>query len=279
MNFKTYLIEGYGSNTGIVTPRTITITEDKAFQLLESDFSDAGDFLRERRGQPCFYRGLPARGMTYGYIDPSVRYKPSKETLNYYQYIMDTLPEWKPFPRRGRSVIGGSEQAAAKEYGIPYIVIPKNTAKFGVAPNFDIWDCFAAVGNLHPWSKAQEVIFNSCAQFSIDTNSSIEKFNDAVKRVDATHKKDADAFFNNIHIDKKIFGAERIEKYFWMNYHGNLWRYFATLFDPITNDFKLARSYEELHKIATNDFEDREIWTDSPCLLITDNKLNSLLKR
>ncbi len=240
MNFKTYLVEEADSYKA----RTIKISKDTAMKYLKVAFNDS--YLM----QAPFYRGLENFESKYGYTDPTKQYKSSKETLDYYQYIIDTLPSWKGFPKRGYSIIGSTSPDSAAIYGDVYQVFPKNGAKFALAPHDDIWDSFSEP--LQDWSgEFDDFLIGFDLGFEIADQKG---FINACKVIDQHYKKIGRANFLAEHFPPN----EKL-------YKGNMWQYFEYLFGAKRYNFKLAWTTDLLRY---GPYIAREVWTDSPCILV-----------
>ncbi len=116
------------------------ITEQKVIEILKKDCME----YVHANPIPVVFRGAPGssdRG--YKIIDPKQSTRISRNTSNYYTWIIDNSPRWKQFPKRSNSLICTGDYWKARNYGRTYMVMPIDGAKFGVCPDSDIWSSFA----------------------------------------------------------------------------------------------------------------------------------------
>lgn len=284
MNFKTFT-EEYGSYSGKITPRTIDLEPSKAILMLRSQYNEAWNQILENG--PLLFRGLTDGPKICGYVDPKIRYKPSKETKNYYQFIMDSLPEWSAYPKRGNSIICSTSDHTAKFYGDVYVVIPANGAKFAIAPEDDVHECFPMIGDLAQWSTLMTHLFFILTGKNYNANTSLEEFNKTCNAFDQTYKiMGREKFIEKVVSTYPLYTGdsgwgkngwyhweiEAFKMQFMPIYTGDLWEYFKVVFDPQKNKFELAASYNEatkkVYKYSTETSR-HEIWTDSQCIVLS----------
>lgn len=92
------------------------------------------------------------RGMRFPEGDPNAIYymdpttapeRTSKGTHNFYTWFMDHIsPEWKQFPKRGKSFICATNPSITGMYGKAYVMVPARRTLVGVCPSDDIWYSF-----------------------------------------------------------------------------------------------------------------------------------------
>lgn len=124
MSFKHFLLE---------SERTEAISVDHALAWMEKnskDYLKRGNFIfRGVTNDNGIMLGNPGKGKD----------RVSKNTHNLYTLWIDNHPSFKDFPKRSKSFICTTNVRYAGEYGLPYIVIPKDASDAGVCPSSDIW--------------------------------------------------------------------------------------------------------------------------------------------
>jgi hypothetical protein len=238
MKFK--IVEGRVWN-----PKTESISDDKAKELLRTDYSEA------LQAQPI-YRGIWASKYENPIIiTPDPRHpRLSWNTSNYYTLLINNSNVWKGFPKR--QLIGTTNthrmiSGYAETPNQAFRLFPKNGSKVGIVPAQDIWDTGVKQKN-----DALEELFSS-AGINNDIVS-YKRFVEACKIVDdKKHEFDKDHLYHAIMIDVRSYieGKTPLLEYaleHWYNPKemGFTWKYIK--------NFKAG--------------ENQEVWTDSPSLLI-----------
>lgn len=271
MNFKAYLQESYGD--GPVVPRSKPITEQEAVSLLKTHCKDAYKYFLNHSGASILYRGLAEPKAEYFWIDPKSRIRTSKEGMDYYQIIMETLPVWKDFPPRRTALICSNHEDRITYYGHPFAVFPYDGAKFGIAPDDDIWTSFKGIEeygcDLTAWDGFMKFLLSKFFKWAEIANRTDkpEVFVQLLHKIDAAY-----AELGRDRFGEFLYGKDAMLNHiagslvvFLMNYNGNMWEYFAKLFDPAKNNFKMAKGIDQLELYMN---KTHEVWTDSPAVLI-----------
>ena len=124
ISFKEFLLE---------TSRMQEMPLDSALVWMENyaeDYLTKGNFI---------FRGVTGKnGIMHGDTSSGTDRK-SANTFNFYTLWMDNHPSFKEFPKRGRSFICTPDIEYSRDYGKPYIVIPKDASPVGVCQTNDIW--------------------------------------------------------------------------------------------------------------------------------------------
>ena len=259
MKFKQFLIsEG----------RSKQIPNYAASKLLEKNCQVAMDSWQ----YAPIYRGIGS-GFSYLYIDPKQGTRRSANTKNYYTLINDNSKAWSKYPKRSQSLICTTDVNYTSSYGKSYTVFPYDGAKIGVCPKDDYWKSF------------DEGLENGNAsalhEFNYDLNDIFKKHMN-IQINDKTFKSITDAFknFDLIVKDRQIVTFEI--KYSWFNgYNGNLLELVNSILHPMNNSFELKKIGDDLTR-----GEEREVWTDSKCILIewmynndpSEKMVNELIK-
>jgi hypothetical protein len=229
--------------------RSVVISEKEMKSLLKTDFNQIATVYENSKYR--IYRGVWSM-KNYLYIDPAKnKERESQNTFNYYTWIINNHPVWKNYPRR--EVICTSNIDTAIKYGHNvYVVYPQNGAKIGICPESDIWISF---GNTIPYDLNQ---FNErlCDFFIKKQPKTLEGFKKALSKIE-TQENDVSPY--NIILNYIKAAKEKMM---------SLWDYLAEeLISPDKNDFKVLKVSKNLDLSSYND---NEIWTDSPCLLLKD---------
>ena len=119
------------------------------WKLLEKHCSDAMKHMDEPivRGMKRGFKG----GKMHGIVDGTAVHdggRRSKNTLNFYTTILDTLLPPLGFPKRSESIICANwrNRDHAGGYGSMYAIFPFNGVKIGICPGEDMWDTPITLG-------------------------------------------------------------------------------------------------------------------------------------
>jgi len=242
--------------TGYVKMRfELYLTEDRSKSLKEEDFvkliksgvyDDAIKGFDKKQG--ILFRGVMGSKYTsYTIIDPTKgRLRRSANTSNEYTLLVDNLPEWKDYPKRGRSLICTTDEYYATGFGDVRIILPVNGAKLGVCKGGDFWDSFTLI---FPELRATEMdSFNKRLQeiIGMDFDKNWPTLRKQINR------------FDKDELDFYVSGQWRslIDK------HGSLMKSLKYILDPKNNEFYLSQIGKSLMGLG-------EVWTDSPCISIS----------
>lgn len=227
------------------------------------------------------YRGaghLSKEASSYSAVklyNPKEYKRHSAHTENYYTEIMDNSKYWKDYPHRGNSIVGSTDLGKAKGYGTLYHIIPlEENSIIAVAPSHDIWDSFDfALDKMSELFKENKAIptakndFESMGGFNnfLRTKFGLDKeedYENMVKKIILNDKVfanlDRESTYNNSRFD---YDKEQLIQI--QNKWGTFLNYIEYLLSPKWNGFKTV-NYNSKVILPAN----REIWTDSNCLLI-----------
>lgn len=254
----------YSNNVVGNKRRSMPIISSKVDNLIKRGGFSESFYNIHTKGNGIF-RGVQSMDKETLYVKPSKHIRSSRNTENYYTWLLEFLPSWEKYPKRSRSIICSSDPRSADGYGTVYEVIPKNEALIGVCPESDFWRSFPRI--MIRWGIYDMDYFNSrlselCSIFGI-------------KLEDIT---DREGFKNNLDklpVDKSRL-LDSIKSWNWdkrkvisdleQNFHGNWIEYFDDLFDPEINGFTLQQAFQfHINGKA------REVWTDSDCVLLKYN--------
>jgi hypothetical protein len=237
---------------------------------------------------PAIYRG--ASGETARLVNPTVYNRISAHTTNEYTSLVSNLPNWLEYPKRSKSIICTSDPFNADDYGDSvYVVVLPPRFNAGVCFKNDFWFSF-------PYLQKQTTIY-MMEQFNNyfadlvhraagygegwhadaytdlgDIKSYCEDIQDTLLNEVMKYKNDLSRseLSNNalaIHFMVKIeqFGDDPPD--------GFVFSLLADLLDPTKNKFTRITNYNELHSYVGRN---REIWTDSPALLVPMSQYDEL---
>lgn len=273
--------------------RSKAIVPSKAESMFKKHYSDALNNIRKGH---YIFRGIPHTSKPLVYVRPSQTERTSKNTDNVYTALIDILPSWRGWPKRSRSIVCSSSIEYTKSYtgpsikygsqspGATYCVFPKNGAKIGVCSDEDIWSSFPMIfkrwntGNMNEFNRQFSEVLNAAMHMATGeyhekeigelngeemleflnriehdiTEESFIKYRNNTK-----YRQASDEIVEDILHDKFEAGIS------WINY-------FDELMNPEANQFHLT---DTAHYIE-DQYNTREAWTDSDCLLIRMSYFN-----
>jgi len=211
------------------------------------------------------YRGISSESINnFLYINPK-KHKPrkSKNTSNHYTLINDNSPGWKKYPKRSESIICTTDFTYATEYGSKvYVVLPYDGAKIGVCPDEDYWDSFTNVDvpNMDSFNNQLGLLFEQ-VHIPFD-DSSYKGIKLGFKMFDAIIKNGRES------IDSLLKdGYSILDGY---TDYNNMLLHIQELLHPDNNNFILSKVGQKLPK-------NREVWTDSESVLISDSTIDTVI--
>ncbi|MCK5017252.1 MAG: hypothetical protein KAS32_09275 [Candidatus Peribacteraceae bacterium] len=238
--------------------RSKPIALDEAMSIVESQ---CGDALNSFTKGNILYRGIDGKRQDTQalYIEPKKYTRESRNTTNTYTLVMDNAPKWRSYPKRSQSIICSTSEETARGFGFLFYVFPKDGAKYGVAPEEDLWWSFKPTVGV-PLDDFNDAIEHWLSKnlLNIHDFADFKTYKDLIKKfkeVDNAIKKDS--------IDNLIL-ADIWEPL--INYNGDLLSLVQEVFDPKKNGFKVTKSLNGLPK-------NKEVWTDQPSVLIYDEAI------
>jgi len=248
MRYKAFLI-----NEG----RSKTLYETEAIRLVKENCNIAVESYHNHKSR--IYRGVN-NPESFLYVDPK-KGKPRKSanTYNYYTLIMDNMKEWKKYPKRSESLICSTSKRQFG-YGFHFVVLPYNGAKIGVASKRDLWISFDNI-NTHDLSQFNNNIGTIMREVNVPiSDKSYLDILNSFGTFDMFMKDNPDKI-------KQLIDGGILWLY---GYKGDLLKHIQKLFDPSKNDF-------ELKKIGDKLPENREVWTDSKCIMISERVFDDFM--
>lgn len=204
----------------------------------------------------------------YRFTDPMAGApRVSRNTANYYTFILDKSPKWKKYPQRSRSIICG----IGTRRGAHYVFI-EDGAAIGICPFWDFWGGFQNSGILdmdYNFNRVIEEIacktIDQCDRF----DDSFETMKMVLAKVDAKKKSAPERF--RLLTDKiwKESGRGWVKPYIY-NTDIKFYDFLEEKLDPDLNNFKLAKAGD---KLAGN----REIWSSGKAVLVRENYITDFL--
>ncbi len=217
-------------------------------------------------------------------IDPSKHKRYARNTESYYIAMMDESHYWSEYPKRSNSIICSTDYTRAKAYGAVYRVIPlKENSKFSLCSAGDVFYSFDYL-----FKKLKSMGFD----FGGQRKPAIPALNDLIVSLGGQHEEEEitrDAMANSLN----IFQMNLDEK---EEYDEEEWKYADMIKDfvkeYIEGDEMIGDLYDEIEQHMSpddNGFElieygrstklpqNREIYTDSECLMVLESSLRDAL--
>jgi len=266
MRLHNYILELTASHD-YGTPRSQPISKEVAMSFIQDKASDAASIYTKEGGY--IYRGLQSNIESCLFNDPSKYDRMSKNTGNFYTVLFsEILPSWKKYPKRSKSLICSSSESGASSYGNPFAVFPQNGANIGVVPARDMWGGFQnSIGqhrlDLEDFNRDFEFIFSELGIKSVDfsnkttTLQAISKLQEALDNIDPSKLSSR---LRNMAAFDIIYPAKGKD----------LIKFFDTFLSPTKNGFQLIKVGKPLP-------ENKEVWTDAPCVLVPLKMLGEVI--
>lgn len=234
------------------------------------------------KNKVVFYRGEKSKGIDkIASVNPSLTKRVSQNTTNFYTVLMDNLPAYAKFPKRSASLICSTDPDSAASYSARYYaVIPCNGSKIGVAPYEDIWHTRVYIPTCS--SVRFNVMNTNWTHLFKDLGlpvkgATYDNFKEIAKRFEATvdqeDSKDPrivadrdvmDDFMRTFKfLNRSIDDVERLQSLVQSDF-----MYFLNqIYNPAENGCIVTTSAG----FDLDEDDEREIWTDGPCLLVSMN--------
>lgn len=241
--------------------RSKLIDKNEAIDII---LKNCGDF---KPTDIPIYRGL-YQDSKYLYVNPIEYVRPSQNTNNIYTTIIDNSPYWKEYPKRSKSIICTTNYNISESYGDVYRVIPFNNSKWGICQYSDIWTSFHYIKNVLKFFNMEDfnmIIGHMITKERIPTNQ-----NELLEILKNINYKNI--IINNYN-NKEFSSLEKTIEDLLKNYD-NLYDLLIDIIKPDINNFKV-KTYDEIKNITY--YLDREIWTDSNCILVYNDLFNDLI--
>jgi len=287
MRLKSYIIEEYKKKH-----RGTELSIDEVIRV-SKHYSDAIETLLKNENATIMTRST-GQYFDYKYVNPKKEEtRVSRNTFNYYTFIIDNSKSWSKYPKRSQSIICINDSfKTMNDYY--YWVVPKNKAIIGECPNYDFWFSFKKAVNMDSYfNEIIRVIINLpyIEKFKNKNNESIVKYinNENIYDYMQAYKFKLKRFDNSLSEFKKALS--NFDKWFKKQnildvptlrynfyYHSDwlrewkgqpLYNLLEKTLNPKYNGFKITN--------VTNLKHGKESWTDAECLIIHHDKIEELL--
>lgn len=218
-------------------------------------------------------------GLNYAYIDPKkhIRIQRSNDDgsgvcSNHSLLLMDNLKSWSLFPKRSQSVIGLSGASNYSDFGeYIYFVIPFDGAKFGVAPASDIWSCYVRNSSAPHLS----IRFNDLLSYDLlDIGVSDKSYDDMIGDLYRVYNE------NKLNLSEYYYIRQMFDYITEYCYSENIINFkdgLSNFLNPY--NFEVDKStyigFETMNYDKLKDIKNREVWSDSECLIVYVKKIGS----
>jgi hypothetical protein len=203
----------------------------------------------------------------YRFTDPKVgEPRVSRNTANYYTYILDNSSKWSKYPQRSRSLIC----SIGSRTGAHYVFI-EDGATIGLCPVWDFWGSFMKLGitDMDDFNRVIEEVacksIDVCKRFDDSFNS----MRMILSKIDASKRSDPVKFRTLTDKIWKESGRSWIKPYIY-NPDFKFIDFLEERLDPEFNGFMLAKAGD---KFTGN----KEIWTSGKAVLVRENYLTDFL--
>jgi hypothetical protein len=237
--------------------RSVPISQEEFLQLRDKNCKKA-----KRKNATKLYRGIEGGIDDYLFIDPSEHTRVSQYTANWYMLLMELSPQWEEFPKFSKSVIMTTDSGNISRWGREYRVYPYDGAILGVTPKGHFWGSF-------PYDMST---FNSFIYFIIQSfGGDIDK-NETNPNVLKKEFAKIDKVKNIGQRKELLFDVDEwIER----NCFSRTSNIFEKATERLRDRDKALDVFGDL--LSTDGFlskkigdtlpNDKEVWTDSPCIL------------
>ena len=254
--------------------RSSSISERQMFQALETLRDVKQSLLDNIANDRYIYRGVRQDDLYY-IVEPRQFSRKSKNTVNFYTLLVDNMPSWINYPKRSKSIICTTDHYKPRSYGTTFVVIPlESMASFGVCPENDFWYSFRDGLKVEYMSYFNNSICRMAGLIS-DSNSFPAKDNIlatgiAYPSYNLTYEQ-LMQFFDVVDNNKQFMRSNppvinALENIFsdCINGDAKIHDVLMQQMTPTANKFSLLEYYKNSSELPEN----REVWTDSKCLLI-----------
>lgn len=264
-----------------------SIKSDKLVSYCKKNFYEYFNIFET----PAIYRG--ASGDTARLVNPTVYTRVSAHTTNEYTALLSNLPNWSEYPKRSKSIICTTDPFNADDYGdTVYVVVLPPKFNAGVCFKNDLWFSFLhlkkettiymmenfnnyfadlvhrAAGYGIGWHADQYVDLADIRSYCDDIQETL--LNEVMKyKNDLSKSKLSDNAL-------AIYFMEKIRRLGDEPPDGFVFSLLADLLDPVKNKFTRITNYQELRQYVGRN---REIWTDSPALLVPISEYDELREK
>lgn len=222
-----------------------------------------------KKNKTYIFRAIQFFNGDFGFVDPSKgQPRMSANTANFMTLFMDNLPAWKKYPKRSKSIICSTKrEEAIGRGGGKYIVFPYDNANIGVCSDRDVWMSFPV---LYPSLVADfnDDIQTLLYEIEADRKKAQIDYNYLLESLAEMTKED---FSDDIiqEIETGII-KDLVQESFAVS-KSEIEQYFNDELDPKRNGFSLAKVGQKIP-------DTREIWIDSPCVVVDIDIVESIME-
>jgi hypothetical protein len=239
---------------------------EKALEQYAAEVAPALEQFKKGYG---IYRGVPnARGILL--VDPTKVERKAANTYNFMNIMQSSLPSWKGWPPRNKSLICSSSIRTAgmySEFGGRYVVLPFGNPNIGIVPDEDWFRTFTTFGGPQWINRELADFYDAMMKVRHEPNpkglpEGRPQFYKAIQEMDAWCKE-YPMLLKEMRIDKFI--AALLKYPSWMEGLNDL-------LDP---------KHQEFHLIPMNKYNvtgNFEIWFSAPALMVDADYLMKKFK-
>lgn len=272
MRFKGYIVENLGPTGG----RGRAIGEEEAIDTLKTKCKKS--FGLYMKTGDVLLRGARFKGH-YQILDPKKSARRSQYTDNYYTMILDNDPRWKKYPKRSEALVCTTDKYKAEGYGnTMYHIFAFDGANYGVCPASDIWESFKNTMGSIDLGKMNRELNDIAEYFEIKGFRDVNKYKHFIWNLEDMEEH-IDRMMTDYYDDKakegeRAFVPTRIrdsDLFYKWDKKSSFKDFIISLYDPDKNGFFATKNPAD---IFSKGVRNKEVWTDSKCLIIVDNFLD-----
>lgn len=226
------------------------------------------------------------------------RLSTSSLSNNYVSVIMDNSQAWSKFPKRTTSLMFSNDSSSADTYGTNlYVIFPSNSANIGICPEEDIWDSFKVKFDYMSYHRiitgqSFNMGVQGLAKHVLKRNINISdymKFKSDLDKINIWIKNNiSDMIERDLYIRKKFSYNEtqailNLILYIKLK-NVTLFELAEDIIKPTETDAFAIANTKNLADVFRRyngniwSSTSHEMWTDSPCLILTKNAIDEFKK-
>jgi hypothetical protein len=227
-----------------------------------------------------FYRGIKTNANSFIQVPKERTSTSGKKNSNMVnRMVSEVLPSWTSYPRRTFCMCIGTSLSMVERYagdtGMVYVAFPSDDALLAISPRHDFWRCFCKELNSdvnfigEVFGLINEKYFNE--SFNLDLAEDIGKFFLAVDSI--PNKEDALLTNGIINLLPSIIDDEPFHFLDGLAKAKKSKNFVEEYLNPDIHGFQLCNLNSDLSFCKG---EQREVWTENPCLMIRADLVDSL---
>lgn len=267
----------------------VIINENRSYGV---SLEEAKNFLKTKATEWNIENNQIFRGISgsedrkYSIVNPSKYNRTSlMKKDNIYNVILDNIPSWSDYPNRHQSIFGHLYNKSNPDhthnlYGYINYVIPKDNAKIVICPKSDFRYMDVGKYFIERISIMEAPnIFTIINDIFYNSGLSIGKWKYILKimnEVTLETIQNIDYSLKNSLSDNYKVILEKLNNVMKKEGYSSLWDLFNVGFSPENQDMELINyTKENINNLSMKSSEEREIWTDSECLIVNPDFINS----